>query len=297
MLLDDTVLPDGVTPEEAREACRALKGSMLRQEVYALDGTEDAGRPYAVTEATIRSACCSRGGPIATRSSSPMPARRSHFHYERKLRTIRSGALPRRPARLATPSRSELDDYGNVLSAVAIGYGRRFPDRRRCSPTLTGAKQAELLITLTENDFTNAVDEADAYRTPLPAEVAQLRVAAASRPAAALPGITNLFRFAELADKVQAAGDGRHDLPFEDENPTGLARGQPYRRLIEQARTLYRPNDLGDGGGRSRRAAAVRPHSNRGPCWANVFRLAFTPGCRRATGAAKRRCCPARAAC
>ena len=38
-LLDDTILPDSLTTEEEREACRALKGSMLRQEVYALDGT------------------------------------------------------------------------------------------------------------------------------------------------------------------------------------------------------------------------------------------------------------------
>jgi hypothetical protein len=37
LLLDDTVLPDGLTAEEEREACRALKGAMLRQEVYALD--------------------------------------------------------------------------------------------------------------------------------------------------------------------------------------------------------------------------------------------------------------------
>src|SRR6185295_6785484 len=39
-LLDDTVLPDGLTLDEEREACRALRGSMLRQEIYALDGTD-----------------------------------------------------------------------------------------------------------------------------------------------------------------------------------------------------------------------------------------------------------------
>ena len=42
LLLDDTVLPDGLTVDEEREACRALKGSMLRQEIYALDGTPKA---------------------------------------------------------------------------------------------------------------------------------------------------------------------------------------------------------------------------------------------------------------
>ncbi len=50
LLLDDTVLPAGLTVDEEREACRALKGSMLRQEVYALDGTDKQQHPYTVTE-------------------------------------------------------------------------------------------------------------------------------------------------------------------------------------------------------------------------------------------------------
>ncbi len=54
LLLEDTILPGGLTIKEEREACRALKGSMLRQEVYALDGTGTNeyphGNPYTVTE-------------------------------------------------------------------------------------------------------------------------------------------------------------------------------------------------------------------------------------------------------
>src|SRR6185503_1142371 len=46
LLLDDTILPSGLTLEEEREACRALKGAMLRQETYALDGTPKAPHPY-----------------------------------------------------------------------------------------------------------------------------------------------------------------------------------------------------------------------------------------------------------
>jgi hypothetical protein len=45
LLLDDTILPDGLTEEEEREACRALKGAMLRREVYALDGTGNQEHP------------------------------------------------------------------------------------------------------------------------------------------------------------------------------------------------------------------------------------------------------------
>jgi len=52
-LLDDTVLPDGLSVEEAREACRALKGSMLRQEVYAEDGTDKAAHPHTRSRSRI----------------------------------------------------------------------------------------------------------------------------------------------------------------------------------------------------------------------------------------------------
>ena len=54
LLLDDTVLPDGLTVDEEREACRALKGSMLRQEVYALDGTDEEDAPLHRHRAELR---------------------------------------------------------------------------------------------------------------------------------------------------------------------------------------------------------------------------------------------------
>ena len=50
------LLPHELTAQEEREACRALKGTVLRQEVYALDGTDEEEHPYTVTESnyTIR---------------------------------------------------------------------------------------------------------------------------------------------------------------------------------------------------------------------------------------------------
>ena len=85
-----------------------------------------------------------------------------NYHYERHYE--RNPADPRVSHALTL----EVDDFGNVLQSAAIGYGRRRPD-----PALSAddqAKQAELLITCTENDFTNAIDADDAYRTPLPSE-------------------------------------------------------------------------------------------------------------------------------
>ena len=80
------MLPAGLTLDEEREACRALKGSMLRQEVYADDAgpgadaeqIQRARTPYTVTEQnfTVRAAAAARRA-TATPSSSPTRARRS----------------------------------------------------------------------------------------------------------------------------------------------------------------------------------------------------------------------------
>ena len=45
-LLDDTILPTGLTVDEEFDACRALKGVMLRQEVYCKDGTKGRTSVY-----------------------------------------------------------------------------------------------------------------------------------------------------------------------------------------------------------------------------------------------------------
>ena len=52
--LPDTELPPGLRPDEMREAARALKGGILRQEVYAEDGTTKALLPYSVSERSYK---------------------------------------------------------------------------------------------------------------------------------------------------------------------------------------------------------------------------------------------------
>ena len=82
-LLDDTVLPDALTPDEEREACRALKGSMLRQEIYAQDGTAKADHPYTVTEQNftvrlLQARACNRHAVFLTHAREAI-----NYHYER----------------------------------------------------------------------------------------------------------------------------------------------------------------------------------------------------------------------
>jgi len=219
-LLLDTVLPAGLSLEEERDACRTLKGSMLRQEVYALDGTTKQPHPYSVTEQnfTIR-----RVQPKETNRYTVFlahPRESIGYHYER------NPADPRIQHALTL----EVDEFGNVLKSAAVGYGRRQLD-----PALEPrdqAKQSEIHITYGESNVTNPVETVDEYRTPLPSESRSYELTGL-----ALPAGRTRFTF----DELLSAGTGAASIDYEQSPTPGLLQ----KRLIEHVRTLYRPNDCG----------------------------------------------------
>jgi RHS repeat-associated protein len=241
MLLEDSALPETLTAPEAREACRALKGSVLRQEVYALDGNENSSQPYTVSESNWTIAY------VQPRWNNLHAVFFSHareavtFNYERKLYRI-DGALRADP-RVTHTVTLDVDDYGNVLKSVAVGYGRRFDDPAPLLSDLDRTKQRQTLITYTENRYTNPVLERDAYRAPV---VADSRIYELIRvePSTIHPRMADLFRFDELRAQVGVASDGQHDLPYEDLDALQATTSAPYRRLIEETRTYYRSDTL-----------------------------------------------------
>lgn len=221
LLLDDTILPAGLSVDEEREACRALKGSMLRQEVYAQDGTEKAAHPYTVTEQNftvrlLQPRGANRHAVLLTHAREALS-----YHYERN---------PDDP-RIGHALTMEVDNFGNVLKQAAIGYGRRQPDST-LEETEDRAKQTRALITYTENQVTNAIDGVDEYRTPLPSESRMFELTEVALPAGQL-------RYS-LMD-ILTAGTGAATIPYE----AGPTSGVMQRRVIEHVRTRYRPNDLG----------------------------------------------------
>ena len=279
MLLDDTVLPDTIrlpgvarapfiqSSQETQEACRALKGSILRQEIYALDGTDASDRPYRASQRNYTIECLQPQGPNQHAVFFSHARETIDFHYERKLYDI--GGEKRADPRVSHALTLAVDDYGNVLQSVAIGYGRRHDDP---GPLLTEddkKKQTQTLITYTENAYTNAIDDADDYRTPLPCETRTYELIKV-KPEANKPLVTNRFRFEEMQSKVQAASDGAHDIPYEDFEAAGASEDHPYRRLIEQARTLYRKNDLTGLLSPGELQSMALPGES--------YKLAFTPG-------------------
>jgi len=249
LLLPDTMLPDGLTVEEEREACRALKGSMLRQEVYALDGTDKAQHPYTVTEQNFTIRVVQRRGKNRHGVFFAHPREVLTYHYER------NPSDPRTQHALTL----EVDEFGNVLRSLAIGYGRRQPDLS-LSPA-DRARQTQTLITYTENQVTHAIDDPDDYRTPLAAETRTYELTGFKPEDNAAR-----FSFDEWTRNGFALLASATEILYE-QTADNISK---QKRLIERVRTLYRRNNLTGLLAPGQLESLALPGES--------YKLAFTPG-------------------
>ncbi len=237
-LLPDTILPVGLTTQEEREACRALKGHILRQEVYSDDNSPDSAHPYSATEYaySLRVIQPATGHQHAVLY--PYECEALAYHYERK---------PADP-RVSHQMTLEVDEFGNALKFVAIGYARRAPIFVEQQPTL---------ITYTENQIENRPDEPGWYRIGFPIETRTYELTGVPR---ANPGAPY------TPDDLKTAVASASAIPYE-RTPTN---NTTEKRLIEHARTLYLKNDLSGPLPLTEVESLALPYES--------YRLALTPG-------------------
>jgi RHS repeat-associated protein len=209
--LPNTELPPNLSVDEMREAARALKGSILRQEIYAEDGSAKAALPYSISERSYKLTCLQPRGPNRHAVFFTHTSESLDYHYERN---------PADP-RISHALTLAVDEYGNVLKSAAVGYQRRVP---------AFDEQQKTLATLTESQYTNTIFQDDAYRTPLPAEVKTYELTTPT-----LTGATPLD-FATVETLAATASE----IPCEAQP----APGQTQKRLIEHLRIAYRKDDL-----------------------------------------------------
>ena len=217
LTLPDTVLPPGLDAEEERQACRALKGRLLRREVFALDGSPREALPYTVSEANfdLRRLQPRHGKRPAVFLVTPREA--LDFHYERD---------PRDP-RISHALTLDTDDWGNVLRSAAIAYGRLAAD-----PSLSPqarAEQARSLATCIENRFTLPLDDPDDWRSPVNFEQRSYEML----------GLVTGFAQRPSVEGLRAALSAAPVIGFDQPDP-----GSPARRLLGHARALRRRDDL-----------------------------------------------------
>lgn len=244
-LLPDATLDSAWTAAEMREAARALRGSILRQEIYALDDSSASKHPYSVAE---RSYALVRLQPhVGTQYGVFFvhPSEAITYHYERN---------PSDP-RIQHELTLDVDIFGNVRKSAAVGYGRRRPD-----PSLLPEQQAEqsrVLVTYAEHDFTSSVDDDASYRTPLPCENRSFEITGLT-----LPSGQERFQLDPFRTAAQAAAAIAYEV-----TPTA---GSLQKRLIAHERLYYRRDDL--------RADLMLGHLESRAIPAVVHKLALTPG-------------------
>ncbi|ODA39376.1 SpvB/TcaC N-terminal domain-containing protein [Desulfosporosinus sp. BG] len=274
MLLDDTVLPAGLSVKEEREACRALKGSVLRQEVYAQDNTAKSKHPFSVSERNYTVEC------LEPRASNLHAVFFVHsretvdYHYERetvKLDKNNPNSSVRADPRVSHQIILKVDEYGSVERTVAIGYPRRaIADRQ--------LEQAETHIMFTVGRFANYTNEQDWYRAGLPVETRTYEIVKPPQPIMTSV-LVKLFTFQEMQTLTEGLLPLGHDEPdvtktwpyekWDWRKDTNVPKDSKLR-LVEHVRILYYKNDLSKplALGQSDALALVF----------GTYKLAFTPG-------------------
>jgi RHS repeat-associated protein len=268
-LLPDTSLPPGLTLDEKREACRALKGLLLRQEIFAQDAPpgapasvqDRADTPYAVTEAnytlvTIQNQGGNRHGIFLAH-----PRESLTHHYERHADD----------PRIQHSLTLEVDAYGNVLKDLAIGYGRRKPDN--LLPTQADQdQQTRIFLTVNLNGLTNPIDDVatypNDYHIPLLYETRTFELTGFTPANAA-----TRFRFEEWTQNNFQLLNSASEITYE----TSADPKQAQKRLIEHIRTLFRPDDLGVSANTPQALLPLGQLQPRAQAGAS-YKLAFTPG-------------------
>jgi len=231
-LLPDSTLPSPATTltgREMREACRALKGRLLRQEIYSDDALPNddtaiiarARIPYSISETNFSVELIQRKG-----------SNRYGVFFPHPLETI-NYQLDRNPAdpRINHDLVLEVDNYGNVLRQCSVRYGRQL-GQSTLQPADT-ILQEQLHLVYTEMDFTNKVDSDDTYLLPTSCEVRTYEVTGFD-PSSSIFNITNFTNnnFALLTSLVE--------ISFEQQPTTGI----PQKRLFSRSRTLFRSDDM-----------------------------------------------------
>jgi RHS repeat-associated protein len=236
-LLPDSELPTGLSAREERECCRALKGMVLRSEVYGTvlgpdgktyvdDGpVTPTGDPYSASEHNYAMRLVQPVGENRYAVVYAYGRESLDYHYERN---------PTDP-RIGHQVTLEVDDYGHVTKSAAIGYPRR-------SPVYPEQGQPPIpLITCMESDVINVTDQPNFYRLGVPAEMRTYELTGAL-PATARFTLDQLKTaiFGRPKTLTTPAIPPATEIAYEQ--APDLTRTQ--KRLLKKARTLYYEDDL-----------------------------------------------------
>ncbi len=237
-LPEPTLTPGNLSAEEWREAARACKGIVLRQEVFELDVdalTRGAERPVRLFSTAYHNCDITRTQPQGINRHAVFLVTESEaisYHYELDLRTT-----PLKPdPRIAHTLNLKIDVYGNILESAAAVY----PRLGSHADTALTAEQLALINQVQRNErhlalnctrFTDDIQTVDTYRLRMPCQTQAWEVTGIN-PAG------QFFTLAELKSN-NLSGNGASEISYHQ-----VADGTAQKRLVECARTLFFADDL-----------------------------------------------------
>ncbi len=210
-------VPASLTAQEMREAQRACKGMIIRQEIYGLDNLAGVSTvPYSASE---RNCLIQSVQPLGANRYAVFLVTESEsisYSYERNSKD----------PRIAQTLNTAIDLYGNLLESASVSYPRQ-PGVLGL-PASVQAEQQKLQITYSRTGYTNDSIASAAYR---------LRVRCESE-AFELTGATPAASYFTL-DEIRTAFSGATPIHYED-TPDGTSQ----KRRLKHSRTLFLKDDL-----------------------------------------------------
>ncbi|KAH8591199.1 virulence plasmid 65kDa B protein-domain-containing protein, partial [Bisporella sp. PMI_857] len=239
-------IPFDFNTQEYREIYRSLKGMVLREEVYGLDGTTFQDHPYTVKQMNYTVECFQPVGdlePLETNRHAVFfthPRESVEFTYER-LSTFKPGKLQVDP-RVSHSLVMSVDTFGNVLRTVAINYGRCHKEEDSLLNDVDHRRQQQTQMILGINQYTNLVKTEDSWRVPLLWNTTSSELV--NFPSKITKRAQWLYTFSEISDLVRCVENGAHDIPFEVNASVVADKSHVHRRLLQDIRTQFHSNDL-----------------------------------------------------
>jgi RHS repeat-associated protein len=241
--LSDTVLPDGLTTDEERDACRALKGKIIRQEIYceSLPGaSKDVLNrdkvPFTVSEYNFTIQRLQARYPSSKDQLQNEPGvfiatpRESINHsYEQDITA---------DPRITHSMTLETNKFGQALRQISVAYGKASSDPEL--PTDWDREiQGNTLVTYTLNKITNPVDDISKwpfeYRNPSVAETSSWEISGLVH----LPG-TGPFLFHDFEKENFIMLESAPTIPYEQRGSLSVVQ----KRMLSCTRTLFRSDLL-----------------------------------------------------
>lgn len=218
--LSDPGMVAQMDAREWREALRACKGMVLRQEVFALD-EQPEDEASLIQEALPYS--------VATHNClvqliQPRAAQQYGVFMvtEQEALTIQYERNPSDP-RISHSLNTRINEYGQILESVQIAYPRQTVDLNL--PPSIQSVQARTLISASEILYTNDIQTTDTYRLRQVAREVSFELTGLSPSG-------NLFQIADFDDVLDA---GTTEIDFH----VAASGMVPQRRRLEEAHTHY----------------------------------------------------------